>query len=314
MVGLMGAIGMSIWDTSGKDKYYEHYRTSSHLDLRRWVDEAYKKLAENLDKDWVDNLRNGDFYSRLWELEMAEWLMLTNLKMLPTNGVGFDFCVELNDGSKIWIEAVYSNPDDELREIQQKALASDGVQDVPREQVALRYSSSLFHKANKIKEKYLDSVGEDDRVVIAVSSFGPDAGMWKTRDIFELAVLPINFQLIHFSANGEPLNSSVPRPSHQLKTQMAKATGVLVKKEFLYPGTEFPYVDGVIFSEASNLQQLLGTSASWFGQDTNTPHIYQNYSGTKIPEEFTKFFYYHKWLENPPLMSLDIIKPEIELM
>lgn len=305
---------MSIWDTLGKDEYYEHYRTSSHSDLRKWVDEAYVKVARYLDKGWVDNLRSGDFYSRLWELELAEWLMLTGLKMIPSNGVGFDFCVELEDGSKVWIEAVYSHPDDELKEIEKKALDSDEASDVPREQVALRYSSSLFHKANKIQEKYLDSVSDNDRTLIAVSSFGPDAGMWKTRDIFELAILPINFQLVHFSTNGEPLDQSVPRPSHQLKTEMAKATGALVKKEFLYPGTDFPHVDGVMFSEASNLQSLLGVSASWFGQDTNTPHIYQNYSGKDIPEVFAKFFYYHKWRENPPMMSLDTIDPEIALM
>lgn len=305
---------MSIWDTSGKDKYYEHYRTSSHADLRKWVDEAYVKVAQYLDKGWVDNLRSAEFYSRLWELELAEWFMLTGLKMIPTNGVGFDFCIELEDDSKVWIEAVYSYPDEELKEIEKKALASNGASDVPREQVALRYSSSLFHKANKIKEKYLDSVGDNDRVLVAVSSFGPDAGMWKTRDIFELAILPINFQLVHISTNGKPLDQSLPRPSHQLKTEMAKATGTLVKKEFLYPGTEFPHVDGVMFSEASNLQSLLGVSASWFGQDTNTPHIYQNYSGKEIPEGFTKFFYYHKWRENPPMMSLDTIDPEIALM
>ncbi|HTK39505.1 MAG TPA: hypothetical protein VL362_01430 [Patescibacteria group bacterium] len=306
---------MSIWDTPGRDKYYEHCRNSSHSDLRKWVDEAYVKVAPYLDNGWVDNLRNGDFYSRLWELELAEWFILTGLRLIPTNGIGFDFCIELEDGLKVWIEAVYSYPDDELKEIEQRALASDGeAYDVPREQVALRYSSSLFHKANKIKEKYLSSVGENDRVLIAISSFGPGAGMWKDRDIFQLAILPINFQLVHFSTNGEPLDPTVPRPSHQLKTDMTKATGVKVKKEFLYPGTEFPYVDGVMFSEASNLQQLLGTSSTSFGKDTNTPHIYPNYSGKEIPESFTKFFYYHKWRENQPMMSLDTISPEIELM
>lgn len=306
---------MSIWDIEGQDEYYEHYRASNGSgDLRKWVDEAYEKLAPYLDSGWANSLRSSYFYSRLWELEIAEWLMLTGLKMIPTNGVGFDFCIEMNDGTKVWIEAVYSYPDAELEQLKEQALASDAASDVPREQVALRYSSSLFHKANKIREKYLNSVGKNDRVLIAVSSFGPDVGMWKTRDIFELAILPINFQLVHFSTNGKPLDPTVPRPSHQLKTEMAKATGTLVKKEFLYPGTEFPYIDGVIFSEASNLQGLLGVSASWFGQDTNTPHVYQNYSGKEIPQDFTKSFYYHKWRENPPMMSLDTIDPEVSLM
>jgi len=308
---------MSIWDTTGKDKYYEHYRASSNAeDLRKWVDEAYGRLSQFLDSDWVNNLQNEDFYSRLWELEVVEWLSLTGYKLIPSNGSGFDFCVELTDGTKVWIEAVYSQPDDELRKIEKQALDSEGKQayDVPREQMALRYSSSLFHKSNKIKDKYLDGVGKNDRVLIAVSSYAPDAGMWKDRGIFELAILPINFQLIHFSTNGEPLDPDVVRPTHELKRDMEKATGAVVKKEFLYPGDEFPHIDGVMFSEASNLQQLLGSWSSTFGKETNTPHIYQNYSGKEIPEDFTKFFYYHKWRENPPMMSLDTVDPTIELM
>lgn len=307
---------MSIWDVAGKDKYYEHYRTSSHVELRKWVELAYGKYSQLLDTDWLNMLRNGDFYSRLWELELAEWLSLTGMKLIPSNGVGFDFCVVAEDGSKIWIEAVYSHPDDELRQIESQALESKGTQayDVPREKVALRYSSSLFHKANKIKEKYLSEIAESDRVLIAVAAFAPDAGMWKDRDIFQLAIMPINFQLVHFSTNGMPLDTNIPRPSHELKKQMVKSTGAIVKKEFIYPGDEFQYIDGVLFSEASNLQQLLGVGSSAFGKDTNTPHIYQNFSGKKITQEFTQYFYYHDWHENPPLMSLETVDPLIELM
>lgn len=306
---------MSIWETQGKDEYFEHYRTSEHSkDLRKWVDDAYSKLGQFLDKDWVDNLRNADFYGRLWELEIAEWLMLTGLNMIPTNGVGFDFCVELSDDSKVWIEAVYSYPDEELREIQKEALASNGaVRNTPREQVALRFSSSLFHKANKVKDKYLKYIAEKDLTLIAVSSFGPDAGMWKTRDIFQLAILPINNQLVHFSRDGKPLDPNTPLPSHEVKNQMKKATGALVRKEFLYPGTEFPHIDAVMFSEASNLQQLLGVFSSSFNEDTNKPHIYQNYSGKRIPEEFTQYFFYHEWSDNPPMASMDMVEPKIKV-
>lgn len=305
---------MSIWNASGTDKYYEHYRVSSNADLRNWVDDAYSKLAQYLDRDWVENLRNGDFYARLWELELAEWLVLTGLKLVPTNGVGFDFCIELDSGAKIWIEAVYSYPDEELRKIEMEALASDGqVRNTPREQVALRFSSSLFHKANKIKNKYTKSVADNDYVIIAISSFGLDAGMWKSRDVFQLAILPIDNQLVHFSRDGLPLDPNKPLPSHELKIEMKKATGASVKKEFLYPGLEFTHIDAVMFSEASNLQNLLGGFNSSFSKETNTPHIYQNYSGKKIPNDFTKYFYYHDWIENMPLVTLEMSDPEIEI-
>ena len=92
----MSAIKPTIWDIAGKDKYYEHYRQSeseSSKDLRKWVDEAYysNNLAQYLDKDFIKTLRDDHFYARLWELELAEWLVKTGLKLVPTNGIGPDF-------------------------------------------------------------------------------------------------------------------------------------------------------------------------------------------------------------------------------
>ena len=300
----------TIWTQDGVDQDYRHHMASPHsVELRKWVDEAFGRLHQFLDKDFLQKLSNEDFYGRLWELEVCEWLMLTDLKMIPTNGKGPDFCIKLANGSKIWIEAVLSRADEELKLIWADLLTFEGkVYSIPREQIALRYSNNLVEKSNKMKTKYAKYISKDDYALIAISAFALTTSMWTSRDLFELAILPINYQIVHFSTDGKPL-PDIPRSTHEIKTQMTKRSGSHVQKEFLYPGTAFPHIDGVMFSEASNLQQLLGKFSSSFGQETNTPHIYQNYSGKVIPEDFAKFFYYHKWWESPSMMILDTVNP-----
>ena len=83
-----------------------------------------------------------------------------------------------------------------------------------------------------------------------------------------------------------------------------KETGALVKKEFLYPGDHFPFIDGVIFSEASNLQQLLGCYSTSFSDLTNTPHFFPNYSGKKMADEVTRHFYSYEFEQASSMVSL----------
>lgn len=304
----------SIWDTPGKDATYEHYRTSQNAtDLRKWVDDAYTSqgLSQYLDSKYLHALRNEDFYGRLWELELAEWFNNTGLKLIPTGNKGFDFCIELSDGRKVWIEAVLSRPDAELNEIGKRALASNGaLYDTPVNQTALRYTTNLAAKADKIHQKYLSGIGKDDIVLIAISGFTPAAAVPTSRDVFERSIMPVGSPVVHFSRNGEPLDLNVDRPTHELQPEITKNSGALVNTEFVYPGTEYPFIDGVMFSECSNLQQLLGTFSSSFSDDTNTPHVYQNYSGKNIPEKFRDTFYYHEWVQGLTMNKLEMRDPK----
>lgn len=307
----------SIWLESGKDKDYEARRISTRsAQLRKWVDDAYyaNGLANFLDKNFVSDFRNGGFYARLWELELAEWFMLLGLTMIPTKGKGPDFCIELDNGRKLWVEAVITKADEELEENWRQMFTSKGIAyNTPRQKTALRYSSSLTAKAKIIKEKYLSEiVGKDDYVLIAVSAFPPGA-MRSDIDLFMLSVLPIEHQIIYFPTNGKPLDESIIRQTHTVNREYTKKNGSSVPKDFLYPGDECPFIDGVLFSEASNLQQLLGTYSSGFDKSTNRPHIFANYSGKKLPRSFTDGFYYHEFSDNGEMSSLEMHEPLIPI-
>lgn len=304
----------TVWATQGKDKNYEHYRLSksdTSKVLRDWVDDAYfkKNLAQFLDKDFVHNLQDEDFFGRLWELELAEWFMISGLEMVATNSKGPDFCLKLSDDSKIWIEATLARSDEDLEEIWRKAIASKGkLYETPRQETALRYSTSLVGKANKIKEKYSDLISKDDYVLIAVSAFSPGS-LRSDIDLFMLSVLPIEHQVIYFTTDGSSLDDQVPRPTHTSVSEYTKKSGSKVKKEFLFPGNHFPFIDGVLFSEASNLQQLLGTFSTSFDETTNRPHVFANYAGKALPSELTDHFYSHKFVNNGEMASLVMEDP-----
>ena len=112
----------SMWDSGGNDKSFEHYRKSASDTskvLRDWVDKAYYEngLMQYLDNDFVSKLKNNDFFARLWELELAEWLQLLKFKLSHTKGTGPDFYIELSDGRKVWVEAVLSRANEEMERI-----------------------------------------------------------------------------------------------------------------------------------------------------------------------------------------------------
>ncbi|SRR6266550_1102053 len=314
----------SIWTAGGTDKNFQHYRTGDDWqDLRKWVDEAYygKELKSLLDKNFVDQLQNNDFFARLWELELAEWLYLTGIKLVPTSGSGPDFCLELTDGRKVWIEAVLATPDEAMDKAWRANISKPGelakAYDFPKDANALRYASSLYTKAVKIKDKYIDQgmIGTDDLVLIAVSAFPPGA-LHSDIEHFMRAALPMGDPVVHFSTNGKPLDPTVTRATHTDKLEYVKGNGSHVLKQFLYPGTYFPYIDGVLFTEASNLQGLLGSWSSGFNDATNIPHIFPNHASPKsLPAELTDNFYLHEFVEgNPTFMSLKKHDPKKKLM
>lgn len=306
----------TVWNISGTDIHYEHYRNSSRMpELQQWVDDAYhgKSLAAFLDENFLEEMRNNDFFARLWELKLAEELMSTGLTMVPTNGTGPDFCIQLSDGRNVWIEAVLPTPDDAMDEAWRASISRNGelakVFDFPKDENALRYGSSLFTKAIKIREKYMDKTIDGSFMLIAISGF-PPGSLHSDIEHFMRAALPMGDPVVHISTTDQPIDPDVVRPTHTGQPEYTKKNGSIVLKQFLYPGTYFPFVDGVLFTEASDLQQILGTYSSRFDDSTKVPHVFPNHaSNKKLPSEFTNNFYNHEFIEDSPLISLRVTHP-----
>lgn len=303
----------SIWNETGSDSNYEHARQANGLaELREWMDQQYyaEGLKDYLDDNFLSELRNNGFNARLWELALAAKLKVTGLRMIPTHGVGPDFCIELPGGGRAWIEAVHTGADDaQAQEWMDRLQAKGGEFDTQIDEVVLRFSSSLYGKAVKINQKYLSTVGADDFMLIGVASLDIHL-MWTGLDTFMKAVYPIGAPVVHFTTDGSKLDPAVKRPTHAPQPTAVKKSGVEVKKEFLYPGDEFPFIDGVLYSEASDIQQLRGTSSTSFNETTAALHIFGSHSGKQLPGALTKLFYNHVLTEGDNMISVEMIEPQ----
>ena len=103
----------SVWEESGKSKEYQHvHAIPQRAEFRAWLDDGYyaRGLSKYLDKNFLDELRNNDFYARVWELALCRKLFDAGLSLIPTNSVGPDFCIEIGPGRLLWIEAVHAAP------------------------------------------------------------------------------------------------------------------------------------------------------------------------------------------------------------
>ncbi len=298
---------ISIWDLTGKNNYYEWMRTTEGLDtFRSWFDDQYydKGLKSYLDPRFLDEFRNNEPYSRIWELELARQLIASGLTLDPTQGRGPDFRITLGDGATVWIEAVLATPDDDLRRFY-KAVLGKGVFDFPKEKFTLRYTSVLRKKAYKYEEYIKNGiVGEKDIKIIAVSGFG--YGLEMSSDIEHLlrAIAPVGDPVIHLTRDGSPLLKDKPLSSHNNISEYVNKNGASVPKKFLFPGDEFRHIDGVIFSEISEVQEMLGKHSA-YDDSTAKLHLFPNFSAQNtLPPALCDAMYYHKIVVSGDMISI----------
>lgn len=85
----------------------------SCIERRAIFQDLYNLSKDYLDKNFCDEIRiPGKFEKRYWELSLCASLLKSGhkLKKLDEKRSLPDFCIEQNDGSLIWIEAVSPSP------------------------------------------------------------------------------------------------------------------------------------------------------------------------------------------------------------
>ena len=300
-------VNISIWDLTGKNDYYEWIRTTEGLDtFRSWFDDQYydKGLKNYLDPRFLDEFRNNEPYSRIWELELARQLIDSGLTLDPTQGRGPDFRITMSDGVIVWIEAVLATPDDDLRRFY-KAVLGKGMFDFPKEKFTLRYTSVLRKKANKYEEYVKNGlVSENDIKIIAVSGFGYGREMSSGIEHFLRAIAPVGDPVIHITRDGSPVPKGTPLSSHSNISEYLNKNGASVAKKFLFPGDEFNHIDGVIFSEISKVQEMLGKHSA-YDDSTAKLHLFPNFSSQQsLPNILRRVMYYHDISLNDDMISI----------
>jgi hypothetical protein len=302
----------TIWGDEGSDINYRNVKQSQRLnDLRDWMDETFfnKGVSQYLDANFLSALRNNDFNARLWELVLADKLKQTGLNMVPTRGSGFDFHLILPEGTTVLIEAVHATASVALQQAWLDRLKSRGGEyDTQIDEVALRYSSALYTKAVKIRDEYQATLSGDEVILIGIASLDINL-MWSGLDTFMKALYPIGAPVVHFSTDRKALDPSIRRSTHAAQEFMVKTSGIEIAKNFLFPGDDYPFINGVLFSEASDVQEMRGTSSSSFNKTTRCLHSFSSYRTGPLPLSLTKHFYHHEISDDKTMISVRTMEP-----
>jgi len=151
-------------------------------DLRKWYEDKWPQLYKYFDKDFVSRFQNEqEHLSREWEFHLASVLLDRGITLKEKNWeTGPDFCIEINTGRKIWVEAIACDLGEKGKDsVEPMPTMEPGVlysfggnieeTDRPR---ALRITSAVATKFEKYKS-YLNNpksgVSEGDCLVIAVN-------------------------------------------------------------------------------------------------------------------------------------------------
>ncbi len=178
-----------------------YVQTAVHWnDLRQWYEKHWPQVRKYLDKDFLEKFKlQTEHSARAWEFHVAAVLIDKGFKLREkTWDYGPDFCIEVENGKRIWIEAIICDlgivdPVESQPDMKPGVIYSFGgnIEDTHRPR-ALRITSAIGTKFEKFK-KYLEDaknsgVEERDCLLIAVNGGAiqhhAEPGMLFKRSVF----------------------------------------------------------------------------------------------------------------------------------
>ena len=286
-----------IWCADGEDELYQSIRNDvCYQDLKDAIARAYDEVKEFLDSDFLREF-STHFLDRYFELCLAKELN-TKFQLLPKpKGIDLDFYVQLQNKQKVWIEATRAQVNKSALKAESREEVNNMTSDIeidamhPQASV-LRFTNSLSKKVEQVG-KYRDKIDKNDYILIAVLGYR-EADISTNSDFslpaFLRAVYPLGEQqvtdLLHQSKqnHGYELTSPIER----YITKRGHKGPAPIPKNIIYPGDNYPLLDGVIFIEATNVQQLWGC----FKINDKYPNLFLRYNNRTIPDKLTQHFTY----------------------
>lgn len=149
-------------------------------ETRDFYDSNWCKVKKYLDKNFLNKFKmESEHDSRAWEFHLASVFINEGLNLLEkTWDYGPDFCIKLDNGKKIWVEAIICTLGD-TDPVEPRPVLTPGkvysfggnIEDINRPK-ALRITSAIGTKFEKFKKYLKDSkcpVEKDDCLVIAIN-------------------------------------------------------------------------------------------------------------------------------------------------
>lgn len=269
-------------DVTISDEFYRMIRDENRaavVELRSYLENLWGTYHAYADKDFPAQLAQ-DFEARFWEMYLTCTLIHKYFKVLPkrTRARGPDIRIEYGS-TTIWIEAVTPTVGDS-KKCDSVPPAKIGVaQEIPDEQMTLRFRSAIHDKYFGKYFTYLGDgiIGGGDCYVIALNGCRMP---WRGGD-YEPArivrsVLPFGPQVVTIDTRFH----EIVKTGHQYRAHLKKASGEEVETDiFLKP--EYRHLSAVMFSEINIANLTSGMGDDFIIVDNPL-------ASKKLPHDFPK--------------------------
>lgn len=262
------------------DKLYCIIRDEQRCDnYKSYIENLWSTYQPYADKDFPMQLAQ-DFHARFWEMYLTCTLIHKSFDVVPkqTRAKGPD--IKINHASTaIWIEAVTPTSGSPTKPDSVPDLKYGVAQQVPDDQITLRYCSAIHDKYSDKYFKYVKDgiITLEDCYIVALNGCKIP---WRGGD-FEpprivRCVLPFGWQVVTTNTSSH----KVVNRGNQYRAYLKKTSGNTVDTD-IFIKSEYSHISAIIFSniDFANLTPAMGEDFII---------IHNPLTSTKLPDNFPK--------------------------
>ena len=208
------------------------------------------------DSDFPKQLAQ-DFHARFWEMYLTCTFIYCSFKVIPkqTRAKGPDIKID-HASTTIWVEAVIPTSGDPSKPDSVPNLQMGVTQQVPDDQIILRYRSVIRDKYFDKYFNYLEDkiITDKDCYIIALNGCKIRRGDREPPRIVR-SVFPIGWEVITIDKSSH----KVVNRGYQYRSSLKKASGSQVDTD-IFTKTEYQHISAVMFSnvDVANPTSVMG--------------------------------------------------------
>jgi type I restriction enzyme S subunit len=269
-------------DITPSDELYRIIRDenrASAVKLKSYMENLWGTYHPYADKDFRDQLAQ-DVPARFWEMYLTCTLVHKSFKVVPKQGRARGPDIKITHASTtIWVEAVTPTTGDSSKPDSVPPIKTGVAQQIPDEQMTLRYCSVIHDKYFDKYFTYLKDgiIRSSDCYVIALNGCRMPwpGGDYEPRRIVR-SVLPFGWPVVTVDTSSH----NVVDKGHQYRPSLSKASGDKVDTD-IFVKPEYSHISAVMFSEVN-----VANPTPAMGDDfiiINNP-----LASSKLPNDFPK--------------------------
>lgn len=244
-------------DINHSDELYRIIRDESRCaHYKSYMEKLWDTYHSYADKDFPKQLAQ-DFHARFWEMYLTCTLIHNSFNVVPkqTRAKGPDIKTD-HASTTIWVEAVIPTSGDPSKPDSVPNLQMGVAQQVPDDQIILRYRSAIHDKYFNKYCKYLEDkiITDTDCYIIALNGCKIRHGDREPPRIVR-SVLPFGWEVVTVDTSSH----KVVNRGYQYRSSLRKASGSQVDTD-IFTKPEYQHISAVMFSnvDVANPTSVMG--------------------------------------------------------